>query len=70
MILNIFILAKSGVLLSLSLLAILEAIATCLCLRARLSCPHRILPTIFLFLEHVMPKLRQQNCLKGRLYDI
>ena len=49
MILNIFILAKSGVLLSLSLLAVLEAIATCLCLRARLSCPHRILPTIFLF---------------------
>ena len=68
MILNIFVLAKSGVLLS--LLAILEAIATCLCLRARLSCPHRILPTIFLFLEHVMPKLRQQNCLKDRLYDI
>ena len=49
MILNIFSLAKSGVLLSLSLLAILEAIATCLCLRTRLSCPHKILPTIFLF---------------------
>ena len=31
-----FILAKSGVLLSLSLLAILEAISTCLCLRTRL----------------------------------
>ena len=49
MILNIFILAKSGVLLSLSPLAILEAVATRLCLRTRLSCPHRILPTIFLF---------------------
>ena len=47
MILNIFSVAKSGVLLSLSLLAIMEAIATCLCLRARLSCPHRILSTIF-----------------------
>ena len=67
MILNIFVLAKSGVLLS--LLAILEAIATCLCLLLAYRV-HRILPTIFLFLEHVMPKVRQQNFLKGRLYDI